>query len=172
MELLVKWESDENVKEIWLKIDTNGGNIENGMSLVRLLEVMKTPVVCVADYKAYSFGMVLLQHCPERVMTKRSVLMVHDTIVMGIDYPVNSHELSEMAQNLEISSRAMMHGLLERLKMTEEEYREKLKGGRNWWLDYTEAIKYGAIDAYASPVRMPPIVFPKFTIPLSSLFLH
>lgn len=160
MELLIKWESEEK-PEIWLQIDTNGGNIENGMALIKLIEALKTPIVCVVDHKAYSFGFVLLQACNERVMTKRSILMMHGAVAAGIDYSVNAEDLREMADNLEVASDALMHFSLAKLNMTEAEFKEKVKGGKDWWLDYGLAVKYGAVDAYAEPRKLPPVTFPK-----------
>lgn len=155
IEQLAKWDSDDAVTEVWIRIDTTGGSIENGMRLVRFIENMQTPVVCMADYKAFSFGMILLQSCKERVMTKRSVLMVHGVVASGIDSPMDSHDLVELSKNIDATSRAMMHGMLERLNVSENEYMLRTGSGHEWWMDYTDAVKYGAVDAYADPKQLP-----------------
>lgn len=153
MKQISKWEKAK-VPEIWIRINSNGGSVENGYALIQRIESSRTRIVCVADYKAYSMGFYLLQGCHERLMTKRAGLMAHEVSTSGVGG--NQHELQEYIHHLKMLSDGLMRHAMAKMNISEKEFRAKITG-KGWWFSYEEAKKYGAIDGLADPTDLPPL---------------
>lgn len=157
------WDKSKDVSEIWIRINSNGGSVENGYKLIHWIEQADKKIVCVADTKAYSMGFFLLESCDERLMTRRASLMAHEASVSGVDG--NAHELRDVAEHLRALSEGLMQNAAVRMNISEDALRAKMTN-KSWWINYQEALKTGAIDGLADPRNVPPLTLP--SIPKAS----
>lgn len=146
-------EKDGNVKEVWFRINSPGGQITSGFTLIDKIEELSrtTKTVCVADHLAASMAFILLQTCDERVMTKRTVLLAHE--VQGGETG-NAHELRHEADMMDAFNRALAEIAAARMGMPVKEYLLKIYN-RNWLFNWEDALKYNAVDRIVEPTDIP-----------------
>lgn len=152
IEQLKAWDAG-GAPEVWIRLDTNGGSVDEGFRLIKQIEGMKSKTVCLADIKAYSMGFAVLQACDVRAMTKRSALMVHEVIFMKLGAS-NAGQLREYAKQLDMYSKQMRDHNLRRLKITAKEYLAKTTD-KEWYFTWEEALKIGAVDKVVDPKDVP-----------------
>lgn len=70
--------ANEIDNRVILEINTDGGDVDAGFKLAKAIERAKKPVTCVVDGHAFSMGSYIFEACGRRVMTKRSILMIHE----------------------------------------------------------------------------------------------
>lgn len=146
---------DEVGAVVMLRLDTYGGSVHEGQRLMRALESMKyARVQCVADTKAMSMGMYLLQSpgCDERLMTRRAMLMMHEPLIPNTGG--NEHALREDADYLRALTSGLVATAAKRMKKSEAFIRGKISN-RNWYLDADEALKMNAVDRFVEPEDLP-----------------
>lgn len=145
----------QHYKEIWLKINTNGGSISAGFQLAQTIESVQAKTVCVVDIDAISMGFYLLGSCKERLMTKRAVLMVHQPLVD--ETRGNADELMNTVNALRAYTTSLINQSLSRMKISEKCFREHIANSKQWWMNYKEALEVGAIDGTIDVNRIPPV---------------
>mgnify|MGYP006101333907 CR=1 FL=1 len=70
----------EQDKDFYIYIDSNGGDVESGLKIVKMMKYLQTEnikIKCIAN-KAMSMAFHIFQHCDERLVTQNSVLMQHE----------------------------------------------------------------------------------------------
>lgn len=128
-----------------LELNTPGGSVPAGFELAKKIEEAKVPVVCVVDGMAASMGFYILQSCPLRVMTARSMLMIHEpSLSAEMSGPPNDWDA--VTEALKAMREAMAYHCNRRLTTTIQEYHAKTDGGKAWWFSWVDAKKYHAID--------------------------
>lgn len=162
-------ELDGQVPEIWIRINSDGGSIYAGLDLIQQVESLKTPVVCVVDYRAISMGFAFLQSnaCDRRLMTKRSHLMAHEA---SAGSGGNADQHRDIAQALDAVTSSLVGMMADRMEMPEKDFWEKIRN-RTWYMDYHEAEKYKAIDGIADPKDFPEQVSYEIEQPLFFIFV-
>jgi len=131
-------------QRIMLEINTHGGSLDAGMELVRQIEETKAEVVCVVDGNALSMGYFMLQSCPVRAITARSVLMSHQVLFMQVA-PGTIAELKKAANTLDVDSKAIAWQGQHRLKISMKEYLDRVND-KTWYFESDEAFGVGAVD--------------------------
>ena len=126
-----------------LEINTPGGSVEAGFLISKELEAGFS--VCVVDGIAASMGTYILQSCRWRIMTRRSVYMMHQVAVSGGGG--NEESLRNVATALATMQRAMCEHLAARTKLSVNQLLTMLAGGKEVWWDWEHALYFGAIDA-------------------------
>lgn len=136
----------QNADAVVIEINTPGGSVNDGFSIIQAIENFGKPVYCVAEHQAMSEGFAILQACPFRYMTKRARLMTHEPSVANLPTTMGIQELQEHLDDLK--SVALIHAThcVKRLKISLDEYNEKVKGVE-WYLDPQEALDVGAVDS-------------------------
>lgn len=146
--------NEASIKHILIEIDTTGGSVDAGFKIAKAIEESDVAVTCVVDGAAISMGFYILQACPIRIMTDRSVLMVHepsiDTIIRGnsIEWAKEGKRLSRV---LEVLTDAMNHHLCRRLDMSFKDFTKRIHGDE-WWMSADEAAKVKAVDLVVESV--------------------
>lgn len=135
-----------------LEINTPGGSVAAGFRLVKRIENSSIPIACVVDGMAASMGFYILQACPMRVMTMRSVLMTHEPSISG-DMGLTPNEMKALADSLRALREAMARHCNKRLTTSLEEYREHTDGGLAWWFTFIDAERYHAVDVVVESVN-------------------
>jgi ATP-dependent protease ClpP protease subunit len=160
-------------KTVLFRINSFGGSVFEGIDFLQYIENTKKTqgihVQCVVDTKAMSMGFVFLQSfCDERLMTKRSVLLAHNS----------STRLQGTAEEIEKAlkfSRALDAALAEicakRLHMSVAAYKKKI-AHNDWTFGWEEALKVGAIDGTVDEDSLPALypMEPVAENPLRKLF--
>jgi ATP-dependent Clp protease, protease subunit len=144
---------DDSVSEIWLRINSPGGQISVGNDIIDAIEAVPSSIktVCVVDHDGFSMAAVILESCNERAMTKRSSIMYHEASVGGSG---NKHQLLDAINLLKVQDKAISEFVSGKMKMPLKEWMERVNG-KEWYLDVDDALKYHAIDRVVDPKDIP-----------------
>lgn len=141
-------------KQITIMIDTMGGSSDAGRTIAQSIEkaAKRAAVTCIVDGQALSAGFYILQSCPVRILTKRSLLMAHEPWLggggMGGTHRADAIRALEL---IDAEARAYAEQCAARLTITSDEFLAKIRN-RDWWISPMEAAKLGAVDqVVASP---------------------
>jgi len=145
-------EKVSTTQELWLRLNSYGGDVEAGQKLIARLEQVQIPVTCVADFKAMSMAALILESpgCKTRLMTERTVLMFHHTSA-GVSG--NSDMLLMFLNWLTRLDSSMAKMCAKRMGMTPEAF--EAKSSKTWFLDVDEAKIYHAIDDVVDSLKIP-----------------
>lgn len=141
-ETYIDEEGNECYKPIWLYINSPGGVVYDGMSIIDTMRSIKSPVFTVCCGMAMSMGAAILSCGDVRFITENSTVMLHE-VSSG-----TKGKVATMKEDLEEGLR--LNDLLEKLisancGKTQEEYHAatyKL----DLYLDATKAIEFGIVD--------------------------
>ena len=134
-----------NDDDIKIYIDSPGGSVYSGLGLLDVMDFVKPDIVTINTGLAASMGAVIL--CSgtkgKRKALKRSRTMIHQ--------PMSYGGYVQQASDMEIEAREMnsiKKELYEIISdMTGQNYdRVSKDGDRDYWMNATEAKKYGMID--------------------------
>lgn len=142
----IGWANEDGASAVVLEINTPGGIVPNGFQIIRAIERSKAPVWCVVDGAAFSMGFAVLQSCHRRQMTKRSVLMAHEPWLWGApptDDPVQNENRKNM---MAATARALAEQMCSRMALPFQDCRHRFSDGKEWWFDWEEADRWGAVD--------------------------
>jgi len=132
-----------------IHINSPGGSVIAGMLISEEIESSKHRTVCLVDGHAMSMAMYVLASCDVRLMTERSVLMIHRAKVShnGADEtPVEQ----DNAQSFEdMQTRAYLHFVVSRMKITYDDLMNALSDGHELYIDSELAVAIGAVDGIA-----------------------
>lgn len=141
------------VKAIVLEINSDGGSVDAGFLLAKAIESSPAPVTCVVDGEAMSMAFYILQSCTTRVMTFRSSLMTHEVRLVSVG---GVHETERVLLNdldlVRASSRGFAEHVSRRMGMPYQEYDRHVRGGRDWYMNHEQALKFHAVDRVVSTV--------------------
>jgi ATP-dependent protease ClpP protease subunit len=131
---------------VMIELNTPGGSLDDGHEMSRLIENAPFPTVCVVDHVAASMGMYLLQSCGTRVMTKRSQLMIHQVALIVSRARLTEVSLENLKNQLRTSTRSYIEWVTHRMKISATEMLQKVNDTHEYFLDWQEALKSGAVD--------------------------
>jgi len=137
---------------VLIEINSPGGETDPGFKLMKAIERFPAKVVCVVDGEADSMASYIFVGCDVRAMTKRSVLMIHQPGMEGGGGHLN--DWLNAADALTASARAMFeHYSLHMRGMSVGELATRTRGGREIWLSWVDAKRYGAVDIVVDRVE-------------------
>lgn len=148
---LAELDADANVTEIYLRINSHGGEVDAGLGLIQFFDTLHKPLTGVVDTKGWSMGMSILEGCPTRWMTARSTLMMHGAMTQTQG---NERDMKDAAETGRVITESLIQIATQRMKISADEIREHING-RQWWLSAKDAMDVGAIDAIVSPKDLP-----------------
>lgn len=129
-------------KPIVICINTNGGLLQETMSLSQVMIMSKTPVITVNIGAAYSGGALLLLAGHKRYALKYTKAMLHS----GSGGVSGTYEQTESAQKVyKKQVEEMSQYILERSGMDEKVF--KRNKSKDWYLDHDEQVKYGLVHS-------------------------
>lgn len=128
---------------IVISIDSPGGYVQAGIKLTHAMERSSVPVFCVVDGQADSMAFYILQACRTRLMTRRSLLMVHEPSTTGEG---NLHDMRAIVEQLQALTNSMAQFESARLNISRAELERRIRN-REWWMQPAEALRVGAVDA-------------------------
>ncbi len=130
--------NEDKIDGIVFELNTDGGYVDAGWRMSKMIEDSDVPVICIIDGSGISMGMFILQSCPLRLMTKRSVLMTHNPQIEG-----DAGE--EALAGQPVYARAFAEHVCSRTK-NPDACKAKMATGRDWWMDHEEAVEQGFVD--------------------------
>lgn len=146
-----RWEK-AGAKALVIEINTNGGDVDAGFRLSKRIEDSAIPVHCIVDGAAYSMGLYILESCATRAMTDRSSLMAHQP-ALGGELHGDSTRFENAAAELRALAASMARHVIRRMRISFEEYMERTAGPCQWWLESTQALRWGAVDGVVGNVK-------------------
>lgn len=149
--LIHKWNYDdgntpvEERQPICIYIDTPGGDVYKGLSLVSAIENSITPVVGYVDGGiCMSMGLPVLLSCHYKIVTRHSILLYH-TIRANSD--VNTlPEIYNTADHYKHVQKMIDSYIIENTTITQEILDEKKYRNLDWYLSLEEIEQYGFAD--------------------------
>ena len=129
-------------KPIKLFIDSCGGSVTAGFTIINAISLSKTPVYTINMGTAYSMGLCILAAGHKRFAYKDATFLFHEgsTDIGQID----AGKFKNYSKFYEMLLEKIKIFLLTHTNMTEEMYKEKYRD--EWWFFADEAIEYGFID--------------------------
>ncbi len=141
---LMNMDADENVKHIDILINTVGGDIYTGFSMVSVLEKLKTETtIRIIGMAASMGGLIAMAKNPNLkvVCDKWSVGLIHS----GSQYMEGSaHAVKDTFKFSERYEEKIKAYILSHTKISEEMYREIER--QEFWMDADDMLKYGIVD--------------------------
>lgn len=132
-----------HVKDPVLVLDSPGGSVQPALEIAWAVRLHGN-VRCIVVGMAASGAFGILQQCKVRLMTSDAKLGTHEVKVVW-NGPIDRYEARGASRALERAAEAWNTLSCWRLKITLEEYVERVRG-RDWTLDAQEAIAVGAAD--------------------------
>ncbi len=133
-----------NENNIYIYISSPGGSVLDGLQIVDQIQQLTksgVQVNCIADM-AMSMAFVILQSCPNRLVTSASVLMQHQ-MSFGISGPIeNVSSRMKFVKSLEEELTEMQS---QRLNMTAKTFSDMI--AHDWWLFGKEIFEYNVADS-------------------------
>jgi ATP-dependent protease ClpP protease subunit len=126
------------------RIDTHGGEIDEGFHLARMLEDVPYPVVCLVDNEALSMGFFILQSCDTRLITPRGRLMAHEARYEKLEH-VTGTDLQKLQGSLRTDDERLVQQVTRRLRVKSDEYRDLVRA-KDWYMTAEDALRVGAVD--------------------------
>ena len=129
-------------KPIKIYIDSYGGSVTAGFTIIDAILLSKTPVYTINMGTAYSMGLCVLVAGHKRYGYPNSTYLFHEgsTDIGQID----AGKFKNYSKFYEMLLEKLKRFLMANTKMTEELYKEKYRD--DWWFFTDEALKYGFID--------------------------
>lgn len=141
---LMNMDADENVEHIDIIINTVGGDIYTGFSMVSVLEKLKTETtIRIIGMAASMGGLIAMAKNPNLkvVCDKWSVGLIHS----GSQYMEGSaHAVKDTFKFSERYEEKIKAYILSHTKISEEMYKEIER--QEFWMDADDMLKYGIVD--------------------------
>jgi ATP-dependent Clp protease protease subunit len=136
-------ESEDPAKDIYLYVNSPGGNVKDGLAIIDTMNHIKPEVATVGLGMAASMGAMILS-----AGTKGKRFILPNAEVM-IHQPLGG--VSGQALDIEITARNIMKTRDRLATMLVENTGQKLEKvlkdmDRDYWMDAAESVKYGIVD--------------------------
>lgn len=134
-----------DVKQINVHINSYGGEVAEGLAIYNALKNHKAKVKTYCDGFACSIASVIFMAGDERIMSKASLLMIHNawTMTMG-----NANELRKQADDLDKITQASINAYMDNINISEDELKTLLDN--ETWLTYDECLEMGFATSVTS----------------------
>jgi len=134
----------EDRKPIKIYIDSNGGSLDDTLTIVDSIKMSNTPVIGICTGKAYSGGFFIFISCDKRIAYPHSSFLFHEgsTSTGG-----TASQFDNYAQFYKKQLNQLMNIVLDNSNITAGEYKDIKKD--DVWYDAEEGIKKGFVDKIA-----------------------
>lgn len=132
------------------RITTPGGGVIAGTLIAQMIEDMPQRTICLGDGFVMSMGAYLMQACDTRVLTDRTVMMIHSAALQNQDPNASSVENENSAKYIDIQNRLMLRYIARRSHVTEDMLLVQIAGGREYYILPEIALELGLADKIVS----------------------
>lgn len=126
-------------------INSIGGEVIHGHSMSMNIEFLGPNTYCIVDGEGDSMALYILQSCPVRLMTKRSILLLHGVKFTDLKTTGDKHYYQSLSDELRTTEKGLVEQYCGRMKPSKKEIL-KMIDGRDIWLDWEKALNIGAVD--------------------------
>lgn len=139
-------QQDDNIKEIKIYINSNGGCVYSLLTLVDEIAKSNKPVRTIVLGKAFSAGAMLLLSGTEgkRQANKHSAILIHE-VSSWIGYNTNT-AIKDRSKWSDSLNKTLARIIKERTNMTKEDIAKYMESNRDIFITAKQALKYGIID--------------------------
>lgn len=131
-------------RPIQIHINSYGGSVYDGFSIVNAIELSKTPIYTVASGACMSMGLIILLAGHKRYMQPNATLMYHE--ISSFNGQNNLEEQKRNVSEMERLQGIMDSYLLKRTIVKPAELKAIRKQMLDWYIDDKQAIKNKFID--------------------------
>lgn len=130
-----------NNKPIYMVINSPGGSVIAGFSLIRVMESIKSPIVCAVDSEAFSMAAIIAMYCSKTYMHKFSAIMFHQAAygVRG-----EAERVKTRVRFIQSYLDDLEEDTARRMGLTLKQLKDKSRG--EWWMTAKEAAGLGVVD--------------------------
>lgn len=132
-------------EHVVVAIDSYGGELRAAQAIGGAILASKVPVTCVVENLAASAAFVVLQSCPQRVISPNARLLIHEA---RYRYPNGPMSIQEQAFRM-YEQHKLNEGLAKlqcfRMNISVTECRDRY-WGRDWVVPPAEALELRAVD--------------------------
>lgn len=136
------------VEGVVLVIDSPGGRLDAGADIVRALQSLEMPLVCVVSGTADSMAALIVETaCPIRLATPESSLMFHEPSFQS-DVKVHAGgrwEFNAIAESFRVDTEGWMSVVATRMGVPLASLMSRIKNDQ-WWVTADEALRARLID--------------------------
>jgi ATP-dependent Clp protease protease subunit len=150
---ILKWNKEdkgipkEERKKIIVYINTYGGSVSDGFSIIDTILLSKTPVVTVNIGCEYSMGFLIGLAGHERLTLPSATFLLHD----GSTGVINSmSKVSDTAKFYKQMEEQIKDYVLAHSSLSSKMYNSKY--GNEWYMYPTEALKYNFVDRVVTDI--------------------
>jgi len=131
---------------VYLVIDSGGGSIVAGNTIIEAIGTMSKPVICIVIYAA-SMAHAILQTCNTRYITPTGVSMIHRARG-GFRGQFNDGEVESQLKFWKSYVQRMEKRNADRMSLTLKDY--KRLAANEFWCEGENCVKTNFVDAVAS----------------------
>ncbi|STO12855.1 ATP-dependent Clp protease proteolytic subunit [[Flavobacterium] thermophilum] len=132
----------EEAKPIRLYINSYGGSIYDGLSIVNTILTSKTKVIGICTGYAMSMGLGIYVACHERWAMPYTNFMYHE---LSSSASGRAEEIKRATQEYERLQKMYDHILTSRTSLSQKKLNTVKKSANDWFFDVYEAKKYGVV---------------------------
>lgn len=134
--------NSEEAKPIRLYINSYGGSIYDGLSIVNTILTSKTKVIGICTGYAMSMGLGIYVACHERWAMPYTNFMYHE---LSSSASGRAEEIKRATQEYERLQKMYDHILTSRTSLSQKKLNSVKKSANDWFFDAHEAKKYGVV---------------------------
>lgn len=141
---------DDDKKPIYLLINSPGGSVMAGRSIIDVMTMIKTPIHCQVVGMSASMAALITMHCDKKFMTPSSFLLFHQMSIRIPDYT----QIREMEADLKFWRaywEELMKSTAKKMNMPYEEFFEK--NNNTWMITAQQAKDAGYIDDLLTEIQ-------------------
>lgn len=128
-------------KDITIYLNSQGGSVSLGVGIYDLIQNLECTVTIVVLGEASSAASYILQAADNRLISKNSIIMMHDWSCHIYESATNIKNLVKIADKVWDK---VIESYLKKSSMTEKQFRSKIK--HDWYLTAEEAVSLGFAD--------------------------
>jgi ATP-dependent Clp protease protease subunit len=139
----------KNKKRVNVYINSGGGGVFAGIAIHNMIKRLSAETVGYVDGMAASIASVILQGCTKRVVSKGSMVMIHNpaAVVAG-----EADEMRKTADLLDKIKTVIIDTYRERTKTSESEISQMMND--ETWMKADEAVAFGFADELADDKKV------------------
>lgn len=143
---LLLLDADKPGEEIKLYINSPGGVVTSGMVMYDTMQLISSPVTTICMGLAASMGSILLSvgEKGKRFIYPHAEVMIHQPSIGGY-YQATSADIEIQAEQMRKTKEIGAKILAENCGKTVEQVMKDFD--RDYWMNATEAVNYGIVDA-------------------------
>ncbi len=136
-------ESEDPKKDIYLYVNSPGGNVKDGLAILDTMNHIKPDVATVGVGMAASMGAIILSAGAKgkRFILPNAEVMIHQPLGgaegQASDIAITANKILKTKERL---NNILAENTGQKLEKVEKDV------DRNYWMDAKEAIKYGIVD--------------------------